>query len=125
MTVRNFLTSVGSVVKHMHGGRGEIIERRLFEPKDFESGWDFAIYLTMEPDSSIGEHQHGDDEEMYIILSGEGEMKLDDKILQVKCGDMILNRRNGRHGLHNQSNEKIDLLVLQVSCPSKLSLGSN
>ena len=42
-------------------------------------------------------------------------MKIEDDEVAVSKGDMILNPPDGRHGLTNNSNENIDLLVIQVS----------
>lgn len=47
------------------------------------------------PNSPMGLHQHGNDEEMYIILSGEGLMTIEGKDQRVAKGDMILNQPFG------------------------------
>ena len=60
-------------------------------------------------------HQHGENEEMYIVLEGNALMKIEDEEVTVSKGDMILNPGGGRHGLVNNSTENIDLLVIQIN----------
>jgi len=77
--------------------------------------WDFALRVVMPPNSSMGLHKHGNDEEMYIILSGEGLMTIEGIEQPVGKGDMILNKPCGTHGLLNNSSKDIELLIIQAS----------
>jgi mannose-6-phosphate isomerase-like protein (cupin superfamily) len=78
---------------------------------------DFIDLVTVPPGCSIGDHDHGDNEERYVILSGSGTMTMDGAGLAVSAGDVLVNRRFGRHGLCNTSAEELRLLVFQVSAP--------
>lgn len=113
--IRNFYTCDKEVDQNSHGGTGAIDIYRAFRRKDFSGAWDFAIRVVMPAGSSMGEHTHGDDEEMYIILKGEGTMTIDGEEQKVTSGDMIVNRRCGTHGLVNTSDEAIELLIIQAS----------
>ncbi len=75
---------------------------------------DFIDRVVIPPKSTIGYHKHGNNEEMYIVLSGEGMMTINGEPVTVKMGDMILNRAFGEHGLVNSSDTNIDLLVFQI-----------
>lgn len=70
--------------------------------------------MVIPPGSTIGYHRHGDNEEMYILLEGEGLMTIAGEEVTVGKGDMILNPAGGEHGLVNNSSADIDLLVIQV-----------
>ena len=63
----------------------------------------------------MGLHEHGEDEEMYIILNGEGIMSIEGEERRVGKGDMILNKPHGTHGLLNDSNQELELLIIQAS----------
>lgn len=63
----------------------------------------------------MGEHSHGDDEEMYIVLKGQGTMTIEGEEQKVVAGDMVVNKRFGTHGLVNTSNSEIELLIIQAS----------
>lgn len=113
--IRNFLDWESVTDKNSHDGIGEIKIQKVFKRVDLETGWDFAFRVTMPPNSSMGVHQHGNDEEMYIILKGNGLMTIEGKEKRVKEGDMILNQPYGTHGLLNDSEDEIELLIIQAS----------
>ena len=113
--IRNFLSCESETDQNSHGGVGEIEIQKVFRRADFEGGWDFALRVVMPPNSSMGVHQHGQDEEMYIILKGEGLMTIEGREQRVSSGDMILNKPGGTHGLLNNSDAQIELLIIQAS----------
>ena len=65
--------------------------------------------------STVGYHKHGNNEEMYIVFEGQGEMCINCEKRKIEKGDMILNTPEGEHGLVNNSDASIELLVIQVS----------
>ena len=112
--IRNFL-SCEVTPETSHGGVGSVDVQHVFERSDFRGGWDHALRVVMPTGSSIGVHEHGQNEEMYIILEGEGLMVTDGQEQRVAKGDMILNRPGGTHGLVNDSDSTIELLIVQAS----------
>ena len=95
-----------------HDGEGEIKIREIFHRSEFKTGFSFVHHTVLPPQTSIGIHQHGDDEEFYAVLNGEGEMLIDGKTKQVKKGDVILNEPYGIHALKNVSKDlELELLV--------------
>ena len=97
-----------------HDGRGVVESARALQADDFDTGLDFVEYVEVPAGSSIGLHRHGDDEELYFILSGRGLMTIEGAEHRVGPGDLILNRRHWAHGLDNDSREPIQILVWQV-----------
>lgn len=81
---------------------------------DFKSNVDFIDRVVIPPGSTVGYHKHGNNEEMYIVLDGQGTMTIDNETVTVRKGDMILNPAYGEHGLANDSDSDIDLLVIQI-----------
>jgi len=70
-------------------------------------------YLTLEPGESIGYHKHENNEDAYIIISGEGTFKDADGIeYPVKAGDVTIVRGGQSHGLTNTGKE--NLVILDV-----------
>lgn len=55
-------------------------------------------------------------EEIYFLLSGEGEMKVDDEVRQVGPGDAIWIPAGAEHSLTNNGNE--DCILLVVASPA-------
>lgn len=113
--IRNYLTCESEVFQNGHGGIGEIFVHKVFRRTDFKGGWDFALRVVMPPNSSMGVHQHEQNEEMYILLKGEGLMTIEGNKQRVGVGDMILNKPEGTHGLFNDSDRDIELLIVQAS----------
>ena len=112
--IKNYLTADKQIQNRSHGGVGNVELYEIWEKADFKSNIDFCDRVVVPPHSTIGFHQHGNNEEMYIVLEGQGEMRIEEKEYLVKKGDMILNPAGGKHGLVNNSQANIDLLVIQV-----------
>lgn len=108
-----------------HDGQGKILFRRLFEASQFEGPWNFVDYAVVPPGASIGRHTHGSDEELYLILEGQGRMTLGERELDVRAGHVIINPRGGTHGLVNRSNQAVRLFVVEIACVGKPAASSN
>ena len=112
--IKNYLSSKKQLQDKSHGGTGKVDLYEIWSKSDFKSDVDFCDRVVIPPGSTIGYHQHGNNEEMYVVLDGEGLMTRDGEEVIVKKGDMILNPAGGAHGLVNNSNRDIDLLVIQI-----------
>jgi mannose-6-phosphate isomerase-like protein (cupin superfamily) len=112
--IRSFLQSEKQVQQSSHNGRGNVDLYEVWGRSDFKSDVDFMDRVVIPPKSTIGYHKHGNNEEIYILLEGQGTMTIDNEPVRVKKGDMILNPAFGEHGLVNDSDSNIDLLVIQI-----------
>ena len=101
-----------------HGGEGRIGFHRVFEASDFAGPWNFVDYAVLPPGASIGRHRHGRNEELYLILEGEGTLQLDGRTIPVRAGHVVLNRPGGEHGLLNSSQAPLRLFVVEVALPA-------
>jgi mannose-6-phosphate isomerase-like protein (cupin superfamily) len=99
-----------------HGGAGLVRFRRVLPANAFEGPWNFVDYAVLPPGASIGRHTHGDDEELYVVLEGQGTMHLEGREFPVRAGHVVVNPRGGTHGLVNDSGEPLRLLVIEVAC---------
>ena len=113
--IKNFLKTEKQQQESSHGGSGPVELFEIWEKANFQSNIDFIDRVVVPPGSNIGFHKHGNNEEMYVVLEGAGLMKIENEEIDVGKGDMILNPAGGSHGLTNNSNKNIDLLVIQVS----------
>ncbi len=98
-----------------HGGEGIIQKSRVLSSRDFETNIDFIDYIIVPPNTTIGLHAHGENEELYIILNGSAEMTVESKNMQVNKGDIIINRRGMTHALRNNTDVQTDILIIQNS----------
>jgi len=65
----------------------------------------------------VGDHVHTRTEEIYFIVSGHGEMRVNGEVGTVGPGDLILSPRDTRHGLAANQGESIEFIVLEVLAP--------
>ncbi|MFF2409959.1 cupin domain-containing protein [Streptomyces sp. NPDC058092] len=94
---------------------GSLLAHRVYDRETAPAGVGFVDVVILPAGASIGVHRHGDDEESYIILRGSGLMHLDDAEFRVDAGDVIPNRPHGTHGLVNDGDEDLHLLVFEIS----------
>jgi quercetin dioxygenase-like cupin family protein len=97
-----------------HDGRGMAKSAVVFNRESFDTGLRFIIYTALDPGVAIGNHRHGDDEEIYMVLEGEGLMTVNGEQRPVKRGDVLVNKPHSTHGLENNSNGVIKLIVFEV-----------
>ncbi|QMU29647.1 cupin domain-containing protein [Adhaeribacter radiodurans] len=92
-----------------HDGGGQSIGYSFFDGvKAYKTAFKKR---TLKPGSSIGYHLQQEDE-IYYILSGTGEMKMNGKTFPVKSGDAILTRPGSSHGLTPDKNTELTLIIV-------------
>ena len=97
-TVEPFVTKDGSLIRELSGiptggtGRHSVAE------------------ATLDPGQATERHYHGESEEVYFILEGEGEMELDGETARVTVGDAIPIPPGAWHTLRNTGDGALRLL---------------
>ncbi|MFB0619090.1 cupin domain-containing protein [Streptomyces sp. AGS-58] len=112
--VSNLYNGLLRQVSSDHGGEGTILVHRAYHREDTPAPIAFVDLVELPPGTSIGRHRHADDRETYVILAGRGRMTLDGEVFEVREGDVIPNRPYGEHGLTNDSEGLLRLLVFEV-----------
>jgi mannose-6-phosphate isomerase-like protein (cupin superfamily) len=98
-----------------HGGEGRIRFARVGDREELAGGCNFIDYAELPPGTSIGRHRHADDEEeLYLVLEGEGEMWRDGERFAVREGHLVRNAPGGEHGLHNPGPAVLRLFVFEL-----------
>lgn len=116
--VRN-LRALLTPKEHDHGGLGTILAHRAFARQPGGRGAEFVDLAVLPPGTSIGRHRHGADRETYIVLDGSGLMYRDGEEFRVGTGDVVVNRPFGEHGLLNDGDEGLRLLVFEEKYEEK------
>lgn len=99
-----------------HDGQGDVFFRRIAVQMNLDGLCNFIDYAEVPEGCTIGEHRHGlDEEEFYLVLSGEGEMVRDGELFRVRAGDLVRNRPGGTHCLCNVGSEVLRLFVFELS----------
>jgi mannose-6-phosphate isomerase-like protein (cupin superfamily) len=100
-----------------HGGLTDIAFSR-FVSRETGSRFDHVDYVELPPGADIGFHRHlPGEEEIYIIMDGNGKMTLEGNTFAVERGDVIVNPPGGAHALLNDSEGPMRLVVVQCSAP--------
>ena len=90
-----------------HNGGGSTVGYSFFSKTD---GLKMVFRKrVLHPGSAIGYHLQNEDE-IYYIISGTGEMQMNGNSFPVKAGDAILTRPGNSHGLRQTG--KADLVII-------------
>ena len=71
MEIVNFLRQPAQI-ESVHGGEGLCRNCRVLGPESFDTPVRFLYYTVLPSGASFGEHTHGDDNEIYLVLEGSG-----------------------------------------------------
>ena len=63
--------------------------------------------VEVAPGASIKEHVHGDDEEVYIVISGKGIYTDDGQEVPIEEKDVLILRRGHSHGIRCTGEEAL------------------
>ena len=75
----------------------------------------FVDLVVVPPGAEIGLHTHSvDSREVYIVLSGTGEMRLGPETIEVGEGSVLANEPGGQHSLRNIGADDILMVVIDT-----------
>jgi len=76
------------------------------------SCWRMVGRIALDPGAAIGAHLHGDDEEIYVVLSGTGVYSDGDVESPVGPGDVTVTFRGERHALRNTGDVPLEIMAI-------------
>jgi mannose-6-phosphate isomerase-like protein (cupin superfamily) len=97
-----------------HGGSGPIVSRRFMASDEFETNIDFLDLTVIPPSSTIGRHDHSGNEELYFIVKGAPLMRVDGAERRLRQSDVTVVRSGGWHELINDTQDDVEIFVVQV-----------
>lgn len=103
---------IQTVTKKLFEGKGEAQIEPLFTSDEFRAPVRFCARVRLVPGSSIGLHQHTDEDELYFIIEGSGEVSDGETITPVSSGYSILTRSGESHSIENTGS--CDLVLIAV-----------
>ncbi len=99
--------------KNMRGGNGEIQMTHHLAPEELSHGRLFST-VTVEKGNSIGYHEHHNETEYYLILSGEGIVEEAEGDSTVKAGDLVITGNGQGHAIRNEKDDPLVFIALIV-----------
>ncbi len=97
----------------LRGGPGSA-SLKLYLGADDAEHCSMAAQITLNPHSGIGEHNHVDDAELYVILSGKAMANDNGKMVELGAGDAMWTSNGECHSLYNHTDEPTVLLAVVV-----------
>ena len=85
----------------------------LFETENF-----FCDIYCLEPGQSQKPHTHEDADKIYFVLEGEGMIQIGDEEKRVAKNEICLAASGEVHGVKNESNGQLTLLVFMTPNPN-------
>ena len=105
-----------TVRKNMREGDGSVLIEKLWNPEtELKADNRLFAKLTLDPGSSIGFHQHENEEEVFVILKGVAEMDDDGEKVTLHSGDTILTGDGAGHAVKSVGDEPLEMLAV-ISC---------
>ena len=98
-----------------HGGKGEVRYRRALDPDVFLTNWAYVDHLLIPPGASDGLHRHRGVEEIYYVLSGDGQVQVSGETAAIHKGDAVPVRFNEAHAFMNNGAADLELMIVGVS----------
>ena len=101
-------------ISNLRGGLGDLTREDLFTPDEACGKLNLCAVLTIPDGSSIGEHSHGPDAELYYILSGTLRVTDNGVTKDLQPGDAVFTGGGTSHGVVNASGKDASLLAVII-----------
>lgn len=102
------------IIKNMCGGEGELKIEHILGEKELNGKCGLYARVTINPESTLGYHEHHGESETYFIISGEGEYNDNGTCCNVKAGDVTYTKNGCGHALKPIGNEPIVFMALII-----------
>ncbi len=99
----------------MRAGSGNVAIKYYLKKDEINAPCRLCAQLTLAPGSSIGLHEHIEEDEIFIIQEGCGIVDDNGREAQVCAGDVILTGRGAKHAIKNTGDR--DLVITAVILP--------
>jgi mannose-6-phosphate isomerase-like protein (cupin superfamily) len=96
----------------MRGGTGTVTVQHFFKPEEMTARTRLCARLTLPPGASIGTHQHEHEDEVYMILSGEGVLDDGHTKTTVRAGDAVLTGKGESHAIANTGKDVLEIIAV-------------
>ncbi len=100
------------VREHMREGTGSVEILHVFKKEELGGRTRLFARLRVTPGSSIGYHEHHDEEEIFFILAGRGAVNDNGTPREVGPGDAVLTASGTGHAIAAVGPEPLELMAV-------------
>ena len=97
--------------EHMKGGDGTVKIIRYAEQEEIGGKCRLMAKIVLEPDCSIGEHTHIDEEEIFYILKGTATYYDNGKTVLLNEGDSAICLGGQTHSIANRTAQTVEVIA--------------
>jgi quercetin dioxygenase-like cupin family protein len=98
--------------KRMREGSGEVEIQHIFKKEELKGKARLVARITLKQGCSIGSHAHGQEEEIFYVIKGEGVATENGETFILKEGDAMLTGGGSSHAIVNQSKNPLELFAV-------------
>ncbi len=98
--------------KRMREGSGEVEIQHIFKKEELKGKARLVARITLKQGCSIGSHSHGQEEEIFYVLKGEGVATENGETFILKKGDAMVTGGGSSHAIENQSENPLELIAV-------------
>lgn len=91
-----------------------VTRKALIQVGELKSSIQTINWAWLEPGKSFEPHTHNDCEEIYYFMTGSGEMKINNMVINIKAGDLILIEMGEARGLANTGNNRQEFITIRA-----------
>lgn len=102
------------LLHEVRGGKGELLSTTLVTKEELFDHAKSLGYAVLKPNSSVGDHSHFGESEIFYILSGNPEYHDDDKVLTLNPGDVAICEDGHSHGIVNNTENDVVYIATVV-----------
>ncbi len=94
------------------GGKGSLTNIHFLDKEDSAGSGRLFVKSILKPGSSIGNHTHKGDFEVYYILKGKAKVDDNGEFNELNPGDSILTKNGLHHSIENIGDEDLEYIAL-------------
>ena len=102
------------VADSVAGGKGRIYKNMMVNASEMFGKGRMVARVVLPSGSSIGDHAHINDAELYYILKGEAVVTDNDKTEVLHAGDAVFTGNGNRHSITNETDEDVEFLAVII-----------